>query len=166
MTPDEEAFIARFTADYCRPHEAVLAERLAAYVAARSLSFVSGSAAGFALAAGESAPLPSADVRAPDEEVCFSFASDLAVDDLAAWKAALVVPPKAGPETLLELTVSDGAGARVADGGFTLAGIALPLSEGRATIPFGIFLAGIKNTAVSFRRADGVAVPGTLAFFS
>ena len=166
MTPGEEAFIARFTADYCRPHEAVMAERLAAYVAARQLSFLSGgSAAGFALAAGVSAPESVPEVRAPDEEVRFSFASDGAPDAPGAWRATLVVPPRAVPETLLALTVENAAGAREADGVFTLSGTALPLVAGRAEIPFGVFLAGIKNTSVSFRRPGGPAVPGTLAFF-
>ena len=31
MTPDEKAFIDRFVADYCRPHETVVAARLAAF---------------------------------------------------------------------------------------------------------------------------------------
>jgi len=166
MTPEEEAFIARFTADYCRPHDVVMAERLAAYVAARNLSFLSASAEGFSLAAGVCAPGVPADVRSPDEEVCFSFASDGAADAPGAWRATLVVPPKAGPETALTLTVEDASGALAGDGVFTLSGTALPLAAGRATIPFGVFLAGIKNTAVSFRRADGPAVAGTLAFFN
>ena len=166
MTPDEEAFIARFTADYCRPHAAVMAERLATYAAARQLSFLSGdSASGFALAAGVSAPVDAPDVRSPDEEVRFSFASDGAPDASDAWKATLVVPPKAGPETLLELTVENAAGVREAEGVFTLSGTALPLVAGRAEIPFGVFLAGIRNTGVSFRRTGEVSVPGTLAFF-
>ena len=29
MTADEQAFIDRFVADYCRPHRVVMAERLA-----------------------------------------------------------------------------------------------------------------------------------------
>ena len=164
MTPEEGAFIARFTADYCRPHETVVAERLAAYVAARQLSFLTGAAPGFALAAGVSEPVP-ADVQSPDEEVRFAFASAGAPDAQGAWRAELVVPPKAGPETLLALTVEDAAGVRFEAGVFTLSGTALPLDQGRATIPFGIFLAGIKNTDVSFRRPDGVAVQGALAFF-
>ena len=166
MTPAEESFIARFTADYCRPHEVVMAERLAAYVAAHNLSFMAGTAPGFSLAAGVCAPGAPADVQSPDEEVCFSFASDGDADDPGAWKATLVVPPKAGPGTELALTVVDASGEPVGEGVFTLSGTALPLVAGRATIPFGIFLAGIKNTDVSFRRAGGSAVRGTLAFFA
>ena len=164
MTPDEAAFIERFAAAYCRPHAVVMAERLAAFAASRQMAFLCGDASGFALAAGVSAP-PAGQVQAPDEEVRFSFASDGAPDAPGAWRATLVVPPKAGPETMLALTVEDADGTRCEAGVFTLSGTALPLVEGRASIPFGVFLAGIRNTAVSFRRPTGRAVPGTLAFF-
>jgi len=160
MTPEEEAFIGRFVADYCRPHEVVVAERLAAYVACRQTAFVAGCAHdAFALAAGPSAP-EAPDVRSPDEEVTFTFASEGAPDAPGAWKASLTVPPKAVAETMLTLVVENGA-----DGVFTLSGVALPLVGGRAEIPFGLFLAGIKNTDVAYRRAGGAAVKGTLAFF-
>lgn len=165
MTPEEAAFIARFTADYCRPHKVVEAERLVAFVAERQMSFMAGGlSSGFALAAGPSAPIP-AEVQSPDEEVTFTFASEGAPDAPGAWKASLTVPPKARPETMLSLVVEDAAGARCGGGVFTLSGAALPLVDGRAEIPFGMFLAGIKDTAISLRRTNGEVVGGTLAFF-
>ncbi len=163
MTPDERAFIDRFVADYCRPHETVVAARLAAFAAARQMHFLSHGAGGFALAAGVSAPKQ--DVQAPEEEVRFTFASDGEADAEGAWRAELVVPPKAGPETMLALKVVNGAGEAVDGGVFTLSGAALPLAGGRAEIPFGLFLAGIKNTDVSLRRAGGATVGGRLLFF-
>lgn len=164
MTPEEAAFIARFTADYCRPHKVVEAERLAAFVAERQMAFMAGGLSSFALAAGPSAPVPT-DVRSPDEEVTFTFASEGAPDAPGAWKASLTVPPKARPETMLTLVVEDVTGARCGGGVFTLSGAALPLVDGRAEIPFGMFLAGIKDTAISLRRTNGETVRGTLAFF-
>lgn len=161
---DGDAFIDRFVADYCRPHAVVAAERLAAFVAARQMAFVGGGAGEFALAAGPSAPTP-ADVQSPDEEVTFSFASEGAPDAPGAWKAALTVPPKAGPDTMLSLAVENAAGEPFDAGVFTLSGVALPLVGGRAEIPFGVFLAGIKDTDVSFCRSGEEAVKGTLAFF-
>lgn len=163
MTPDERAFIDRFVADYCRPHETVVAARLAAFAAARQMRFLSQGSRGFALAAGVSAPKQ--DVQAPEEEVRFTFASDGEADAEGAWRAELVVPPKAGPETMLSLKVVDGSGEAVDGGVFTLSGAALPLAGGRAEMPFGLFLAGIKNTEVSLRRADGETVGGRLLFF-
>ena len=163
MTPDERAFIDRFVADYCRPHETVVAARLAAFAAERQMRFLSQGSRGFALAAGVSAPKQ--DVQAPEEEVRFTFASDGEADAEGAWRAELVVPPKAGPETMLALKVVNGAGEAVDGGVFTLSGAALPLAGGRAEIPFGLFLAGIKNTDVSLRRAGGATVGGRRLFF-
>ena len=165
MTPDEKAFIDRFVADYCRPHETVVAARLAAFAAERQMRFLAHGigASGFALAAGVSAPKQ--DVQAPEEEVRFTFASDGEADAEGAWRAELVVPPKAGPETMLALRVVDGSGEAVDGGVFTISGAALPLAGGRAEIPFGLFLAGIKSTDVSLRRAGGETVGGRLLFF-
>ncbi len=164
MTPEDTAFIARFVADYCRPHAVVEAERLAAFVAAKQMSFVVGGAHDFALAAGPSVPAP-AEVCAPDEEVTFTFASEGSPDAPGAWKASLTVPPKAGPETMLALSVETAAGEPCDAGVFKLAGVALPLTGGCAEIPFGMFLAGIKDTDVFFCRSGEEPVKGTLAFF-
>ncbi len=164
MTPEETAFIERFVADYCRPHAVVEAERLAAFVAARQMSFMTCRAQGFALAAGPSAP-ESPEVCAPDEEVTFTFASEGSPDSPGAWKASLVVPPKAGPDTMLTLSVETVAGEPCDSGIFRLSGVALPLTGGCAEIPFGMFLAGIKDTDVYFQRSGEEAVKGTLAFF-
>ena len=164
MTPEETAFIARFVADYCRPHAVVEAERLSVFVERRQMAFMTGGSSSFALAAGPSAPA-AAGVESPDEEVTFTFASDGAPEAPEAWKATLTVPPRARPETMLTLQVEDADGQPCAQGVFRLAGTALPLVGGRAEIPFGMFLAGIKDTGVSFRRPRAEAVPGTLAFF-
>ncbi len=163
---DGEAFIGRFVTNYCRPHADVERARLAAFVAARQMAFMTRREAGFSLAAGAATPVPD-DVRAPDEEVTFSFASAGAPDAPGAWRASLTVPPQAGPETMLTLAVEDSlAQGAPAVGVFTLSGVALPLVDGRAQIPFGLFLAGIKDTRVSYRAPGRAAVPGTLAFFA
>ena len=109
MTPEETAFIERFVADYCRPHAVVEAERLTAFAAARQMSFMARGGGDFALAAGPSAPVQP-EIRAPEEEVTFTFASEGAPDAPQAWRASLTVPPQAGPETMLTLAVSHAAG--------------------------------------------------------
>ena len=162
MTNEERSFIEHFTAAYCRPHKVVVAERLAAFVAARQMQFLASAGSSFALAAGDSAPEVS--VEAPDEEVRFVFVSESEADAADAWRAELVVPPKAGTQTMLTLAVTDQKGAP-AQGVFTLARVAMPLVNGRAEIPFGLFLAGIKDTDVKLKAADGAAVPGRLMFF-
>ena len=166
MTADEREFIDRFVADYCRPHHVVMAERLTAFVAERRMAFVDGAAADFALAAGPrvaSAPAAEAPVS-PDEEVRFAFASDGTADDVDAWRAELRVPPKATAETMLTIVVRDSAN-RPEAGVFSLAGCALPIQDGAAEMPFGLFLAGIQDTKVGLRRPGGQPVAGRLLFF-
>ena len=166
MTDGERAFIDRFVADYCRPHRVVMAERLAAFVAERQMSFVNGATADFALAAGpRHAPTGAAQPPvAPDEEVRFAFASETTDDDADAWRAELRVPPKATSDTMLTVKVCNAAN-QPADGTFSLSGCALPIVEGTAEIPFGLFLAGIQNTDVALRRPGKGAVAGRLLFF-
>ena len=160
QTAEERAFIDRFAAEYCRPHAAVVAQRLASFVEARRFALV-GAASGFVMAAGESGS-GSAAVKAPEEEVTFTFSSAGDPEAPDAWRAALVVPPGATADTVLTLKVSGANG-----GAFRLAGITLPLSgEGTAVIPFGVFLAGIKDSDVALVRPGAKPVDDTLAFFA
>ena len=161
MTAGEAAFIDRFVAERCRPHAAVMAERLRMFAAERQMAmFAADGDSAFALAAGPAAK-PSAPVKSPDEPVTFVFASEGDADAPDAWRAELAVPPGATAETPLTLKVS---GKDVA-GVFRLSGAALPLADGAAEIPFGAFLAGIKDTDVSLSRPGTGAVKGRLLFF-
>lgn len=159
MTAGEAAFIDRFVAEHCRPHAAVMAERLRKFVAERQMAmFAADDGPAFALAAGPATP---ASVKAPDEQVTFVFASEGEEDAPGAWRAELAVPPGATAGTPLALKVR----GRDIAGVFTLSGVALPLADGTAEIPFGMFLAGIKNTDVSLHRPGGDTVKGRLLFF-
>ena len=161
MTADEAAFIDRFVAEHCRPHAAVMAERLRNFVVRRQMAlFAANDGPAFALAAGPAAPAPES-VKAPDEPVTFVFASEGEEDAPGAWRAELSVPPGATADTSLTLKVRGNDVAGV----FKLSGVALPLADGAAEIPFGVFLAGIKDTDVSLRRPGGGTVKGKLLFF-
>ena len=166
MTADEQAFIDRFVTNYCRPHRVVMAERLAAFVTERQMAFVSGAAEGFALAAGPRRPAAAetSSPVSPDEEVRFAFASESEQDSDEAWRAEMTVPPKATSETMLTIKVCDSSN-QPAEGVFSIAGCALPITKGAAEIPFGLFLAGIQNTDVGLCRPGGRAVTGRLLFF-
>ena len=94
----------------------------------------------------------------------FAFASEGELDASEAWRAELSVPPKATAETMLTIKVCDSAN-RPAKGVFSLAGCALPITDGTAELPFGLFLAGIQNTEVGLCRPDGRPVAGRLLFF-
>ena len=161
MTAGEAAFIDRFVAEHCRPHAVVMAERLRKFVSDRQMAlFAADDGPAFALAAGPAASAPKA-VKAPDEPVTFVFASDGEEDAPDAWRAELSVPPGATADTSLTLKVR----GRDVAGVFKLSGVALPLADGAAEIPFGVFLAGIKDTDVSLRRPGGDTVKGKLLFF-
>ena len=161
MTADEAAFIDRFVAEHCRPHAVVMAERLRKFVAERQMAmFAADDGPAFALAAGPAAKAPAA-VKAPDEPVTFVFASEGEEDAPGAWRAELSVPAGATADTSLALKVQ----GRDIAGVFTLSGIKLPLVDGAAEIPFGVFLAGIKDTDVALSRPGGERVKGKLLFF-
>ena len=161
MTADEAAFIDRFVAEHCRPHAVVMAERLRKFVVQRQMAmFAADDGSAFALAAGPAAKA-SSDVKSPDEPVTFVFASEGEEDAPEAWRAELAVPPGATSATPLALKVR----GRDVAGVFTLSGVNLPLVDGAAEIPFGVFLAGIKDTDVSLRRPGGDTVKGRLLFF-
>ena len=161
MTAGEAAFIDRFVAEHCRPHAVVMAERLRKFVERRQMAlFAADDGPAFALAAGPAAKAPEA-VKAPDEPVTFVFASEGEDDAPDAWRAELSVPPGATAETPLTLKVRGNDVAGV----FKLSGVALPLADGASEIPFGVFLAGIKDTAVSLQRPGGDQVKGRLLFF-
>jgi len=163
MTAGEREFIDRFVADYCRPHRDVMAERLAAFVARRQMEFVAAAPADVAMAAGVRTSTSQAP-SAPDEEVRFAFASDGPDDVEDSWRAEVRIPPGAGPETMLAVTVR-GFRNVSASGVFSISGCALPIVDGAAEIPFGLFLAGIQNTDVSLKRPGGKQVAGRLLFF-
>ena len=147
--------------EHCRPHAVVMAERLGKFVAERQMAlFAADDGPAFALAAGPAAKAPEA-VKAPDEPVTFVFASEGEDDAPDAWRAELSVPPGATAETPLTLKVRGNDVAGV----FKLSGVALPLADGAAEIPFGVFLAGIKDTDVSLRRPGGDQIKGRLLFF-
>ncbi len=161
MTADEAAFIDRFVAEHCRPHAEVMAERLREFVAKRQMAmFAADDNPSFALAAGPAAKAP-ASVKAPDEPVTFVFASEGDSDAPEAWRAELSVPPGATGDTMLALKVV----GKDVSGVFKLSGVALPLSDAAAEIPFGVFLAGIKDTDVFLSRPGCDAVKGKLLFF-
>ena len=97
--------------------------------------------------------------NAIEEEKVVMTADEAAFID--RFVAELAVPPGATSDTQLALKVR---GKDVA-GTFRLSGVALPLLDGAAEIPFGVFLTGIKDTDVSLSRPGVGTVKGRLLFF-
>lgn len=159
MTAAERGFISDFTKRYCRPHAEVVKLRLDCVVEAWRRSLLAARDGDFLMAAGPAGDDADAfsDVAAPDEEVDFTFAGG---EGSAAWRATLRIPPRATAGTMLRLElVPHGAGT------LRIAGCSLPIADGAAEIPFGLFLAGIRDVDVSFTRSDGTKTPGCLMFF-
>lgn len=162
VTADEAQIIARFAEETCRA-PATLETRLANFVAdcqARILGTVDGYrlAAARRGASADEAAEPSA-----REPVRFVFVSDEEDETGILWRAELVVPGEAGAETLLDVDVRLRDGA--AEGSFRLAGVILPLQAGKAQLPFGLFLSGLKDSNVELISPKGQSSKGHLIFF-
>ncbi len=92
------------------------------------------------------------------------FASDTE-DPVCAWRATLIVPSSAGVGTPLVLFVVDAKGLPVESGTFRLAGCAIPVVDGRGTLPFELFVAGLQDVHVALSRQNRQMESGTLVFF-
>ncbi len=161
-TPEEDAFIAEFTAKNCHRRESD-AERIQAFIDARRMAFVTEPVQ-YSLAAAPAGGAAAVAPRAPDEEVRFVYAA-AGADSAESWRAELLIPSGATPETMLDVTVTGGDRRPVSDGVLRLAGCSLPLSQGTASMPFSLFLEGLRDTDVSLARAGHAPVEGRLLFF-
>lgn len=92
------------------------------------------------------------------------FASDTD-DPVRAWRATLLVPANAVVGTPLALTVVDAKGQPMAEGTFRLAGCAVPLADGKGSLPFEVFVGGLKDVRVALVRQGCADENGTLVFF-
>lgn len=158
MTPGEARFIEAFNAIHCRSRKEIMGLRISRFIAGRSQAMLQADA-GLALAAAPQAagaPAGSAAApKAPDEDVVFRFVSD----EDGLWRAEVVVPARADPATELAISLS------APEGVLELAGVPLAVEDGKASMPFGMFLAGIRDTNVAFTPANGKRASGHLAFF-
>ena len=163
VTDEEARVIDRFTEETCRAPE-TLKLRLADFVSARQADIL-GAVDGYRLAAARrDACAPDAAESAPKEPIRFVFVSDETENDRFLWRAELVVPGEATAETLLGVSVQQRDG-RAAEGLFKLAGVVLPLQAGKASLPFGLFLLGLKDSHVELVSPEGQTLKGHLIFF-
>ena len=154
--------VEEFAAKHCRRLSSE--ERIQAFVAARRMSFVHAEDRYFLAAApvvGTCAEEKKAPCS-PEEEVRFVYAGG---GDVDYWRAELLIPPVAGPDTMLDVRVTGRGGASIDDGTLRLSGCALPLSEGSASLPFSLFLDGLSDTYVSLARVGRKPIEGRLLFF-
>lgn len=166
-TPEDDAFIREFTARHCRRIGADIG-RIEEYAERMRMLFVQANGA-YALAAAPAAC--GAEARAtetahsPGEEVRFVYAAEATAGPSGFWRAELVVPPSASPETMICVSVSGAESRPVSGGILRIAGCALPISNGSASLPFSLFLDGLTDTDVSLARSGASPVSGRLLFF-
>ena len=163
LTDAERGTISAFVKSRCKARGAVL-ERLDAFLAARQTSFFTSGRTEWRMAAA-SAEGVEAD-KEHREDVRFVFVSDDGTPSESSWRAELSVPGEADGSAPLGLSVFGAGGAPAGEGLFMLAGATLVVDgKGRATIPYDLFLAGIRNSNVAYQRSGGAAVSGSLVFF-
>lgn len=80
------------------------------------------------------------------------------------WRAVLVFPPGAQPDTILAITVTDGTGAPVESGTLKLAGHQIKIANGAGTLSYRDFVAGKHEKALWLHRKGMLPVPGALTF--
>lgn len=163
VTDEEARVIDRFTKETCRAPE-TLKLRLTDFVTARQADILRTVDAYRLAAARRDVCAPDVANGAPKEPIRFVFVSDETENERFLWRAELVVPGGATAETLLDVSVQLRDG-RAAEGLFKLAGVVLPLQAGKASLPFGLFLLGLKDSNVELVSPEGQSRKGHLVFF-
>ena len=150
-------------AKYCRGRE-ILRIRFAEFLEKRRASLLE-SVDEFRLAAARRGR-PRSDAKPAEEreDVTFVFSEDRRPDGLPTWRAELTVPAVAEAESMLGISITRNGG-RVKSGVFKIAGIALPVTDGEAQLPFGLFLAGMREPKVELAGENGEVTEGGLVFF-
>lgn len=169
-TDDERRTIRRVVSERSGAARTCSWDRLRAFVAAR-LERISGGLDDFALAAARNGVAPSAEgdtAADAGEPVMFVFVSEASEDPAErrfAWRAEMILPPDAAVGAMLPIHIHDRTGEPVAEGSFKVAGVILPVLNGCAEIPYGMFLSGLRDASVELVTTEGGRSPGTLALF-
>ena len=163
LTPQERDAIESFVSEHCQSREE-LSRRFEEFLEKRRAE-VLDRVDDLRLAAAQRGRPRSAE-RTPEEQedVTFVFAAHFGADDREAWRAELTVPAVAAANTMLPITLSEG-GSPIVDGFFKIAGISLPVIDGKASLPLGVFLAGMRKPEVEFSDSEGKTLKGNLVFF-
>lgn len=162
LSPEDRLAIDSFVGRRCGGAD-TLRRRLDEFIESRQACFFSPAAPEWRLAAAS--PAAGNEEAKRPEDVRFMFASEDGCDGADVWRAELKIPGDVAGGHPLEISVSDGDGRRVGNGLFTVAGTTLAVESGAASIPYDMFLVGIRNSRITFQREGGNPVPGRLLFF-
>ena len=157
LTPEDLEAIERIVNKYCRKNESIK-ERFRLFIEHRRVQILED-VSEYRLAAARRGR-PRSDEKSTEEfeDVTFVFEADKQHGEPARWRAELTVPAVATAETMLPIKIN-------AEGIFKIAGIALPIVNGLAELPLGVFLAGMREPKVELTTVDGKVLSGGLVFF-
>lgn len=99
-----------------------------------------------------------------DKKIAFLFGSHPMKDPKQRWQARLSFPQGAGPESVLTLAITDGEETPVASGIFEFCGRQLEVTDGRASLTYAEFIAGLHETSLWLHRKGMPPVSGGLTF--
>lgn len=104
-------------------------------------------------------------MKTPDtKEISFTYISFPEKDPACCWRAVLSFPAGAVAETPLLLSVVNGHGESVRSGVMELSGRKIEVVEGRGTLLYSDFIAGIREKKIAFVFQGGRSVRGALTF--
>ena len=99
-----------------------------------------------------------------DKTIAFTFMSRPTATSEMRWAAKLTFPPGSSADTVLPVMVVDGNDAPVESGTLELAGVKIPVKEGRAEILYADFVKGKHSVPLWLYRDGMQPVPGGLTF--
>ena len=99
-----------------------------------------------------------------DKSITMTFHSHQTKRREEWWRARVSFPPGAGPDSMLEIEVTDGLGAPVRAAVLELAGMRLDVAGGKAGMRYADFVAGKHEKALWLYRDGMDPLPGALTF--
>lgn len=163
LTQNERDIIHAFVMKRCKARS--MEARLADFIRQRQKALIENDVSSWRLAAStRDAESETDEEESPTkgEDVTFVFSAGAHAH--RGWRVSLKVLANADTDTPLDVYAEDGAGNPIDGGIFHIAGVALPLVDGRSAIPMGMFLSGMKEPKVTLTFADGLEEGGTLSF--
>ena len=157
LTEAELKAIERVVDKYCRKNES-LKDRFRLFIKQRRVQILEEVNEYRLAAARRGRPRSEEKAAEAQEDLTFVFEADRPQGEMAPWRAELLIPAAATAETMLPIKIN-------AEGIFKLAGIALPIVNGQAELPLGVFLAGMREPKVELTTPEGKVLTGGLVFF-
>ena len=99
-----------------------------------------------------------------DKTIAFTFMSRPTTTPEVRWAVRLTFPPGSGPDTVLPMVVVDGNDQPIESATLELAGMKIPVRDGRAEMRYSDFIKGKHSVPLWLYRDGMQPVPGGLTF--